>query len=135
MLAGFGFSDDESDEGDLWQEFPPAYVFVPRLLIVRRGRTATLTVSAFVRPGQSIDEAASLHGLLQGGGVARTASSGSTRYEAMAEPAPFAWKDAVARTVGDIRQGRFEKLVLARAVHAHLEHRILPYANRTVVFS
>jgi formyltetrahydrofolate deformylase len=40
-------------------------------------------------------------------------------------------------TVDDlIRKGRdLEKLVLARAVHAHLEHRILPYANRTVVFS
>ncbi len=35
-----------------------------------------------------------------------------------------------------IRKGRdLEKLVLARAVHAHLEHRVLPYANRTVVFS
>jgi formyltetrahydrofolate deformylase len=35
-----------------------------------------------------------------------------------------------------IRKGRdLEKLVLARAVRAHLEHRVLPYANRTVVFS
>jgi formyltetrahydrofolate deformylase len=35
-----------------------------------------------------------------------------------------------------IRKGRdLEKLVLARAVLAHLEHRVLPYANRTVVFS
>jgi formyltetrahydrofolate deformylase len=39
--------------------------------------------------------------------------------------------------VGDlIRKGRdLEKLVLSRAVLAHLEHRVLPYANRTVVFS
>jgi len=35
-----------------------------------------------------------------------------------------------------VRKGRdLEKLVLARAVLAHLEHRVLPYANRTVVFS
>ena len=35
-----------------------------------------------------------------------------------------------------IRKGRdLEKLVLARAVLAHLEHRVLPHANRTVVFS
>jgi formyltetrahydrofolate deformylase len=35
-----------------------------------------------------------------------------------------------------IRKGRdLEKVVLARAVLAHVEHRILPYANRTVVFS
>ncbi len=35
-----------------------------------------------------------------------------------------------------IRKGRdLERLVLARAVQAHLEHRVLPFANRTVVFS
>jgi formyltetrahydrofolate deformylase len=35
-----------------------------------------------------------------------------------------------------IRKGRdLEKLVLARAVLAHLEHRVLTHANRTVVFS
>ena len=35
-----------------------------------------------------------------------------------------------------IRLGRdLEKIVLARAVYWHLQHRILPYKNRTVVFS
>jgi formyltetrahydrofolate deformylase len=34
-----------------------------------------------------------------------------------------------------IRKGRdLEKVVLARAVHQHLEHRVLVYQNRTVVF-
>lgn len=34
-----------------------------------------------------------------------------------------------------IRKGRdIEKLVLARAVAAHLENRVLPYGNRTIVF-
>jgi formyltetrahydrofolate deformylase len=39
-------------------------------------------------------------------------------------------------TVDDlVRKGRdIEKLVLARAVTAHLEHRVLVYGNRTVVF-
>ncbi len=35
-----------------------------------------------------------------------------------------------------VRRGRdLEKVVLARAVHAHLERRVLVYRNRTVVFS
>jgi formyltetrahydrofolate deformylase len=35
-----------------------------------------------------------------------------------------------------IRKGRdLEKIVLARAVRLHLEHRVLPYANRAVVFA
>ena len=39
-------------------------------------------------------------------------------------------------SVGDlIRKGRdLEKVVLARAVHAHLDNRILSYGNKTVVF-
>ncbi len=41
-------------------------------------------------------------------------------------------RDAVADLV---RKGRdLEKVVLARAVHAHLEHRVLVYGNKTVVF-
>jgi formyltetrahydrofolate deformylase len=35
-----------------------------------------------------------------------------------------------------VRKGRdLEKAVLARAVLAHLEHRVLVYGNKTVVFS
>jgi formyltetrahydrofolate deformylase len=35
-----------------------------------------------------------------------------------------------------IRKGQdLEKIVLARAVHAHLEHRLLVYNNKTIVFS
>ncbi|MDP4273992.1 MAG: formyltransferase family protein, partial [Bacteroidota bacterium] len=35
-----------------------------------------------------------------------------------------------------IRKGRdLEKIVLSRAVYAHIQHRILVYNNRTVVFS
>jgi formyltetrahydrofolate deformylase len=34
-----------------------------------------------------------------------------------------------------VRQGRdLEKLVLSRAVWLHMQHRILPYRNRTVIF-
>ena len=34
-----------------------------------------------------------------------------------------------------VRKGRdLEKIVLARAVYAHLKHRVLAYENRTVVF-
>jgi formyltetrahydrofolate deformylase len=34
-----------------------------------------------------------------------------------------------------IRKGRdLEKMVLARAVRLHLKHRILTYANKTVIF-
>jgi formyltetrahydrofolate deformylase len=45
---------------------------------------------------------------------------------------PVSHKDSVDDMV---RKGRdLEKIVLARAVYAHLQHRVLAYDNRTVVF-
>jgi formyltetrahydrofolate deformylase len=68
---------------------------------------------------------------------------GATAHYATEEldAGPIIEQDVVRVTHRDavedlIRKGRdLEKLVLARAVLAHLEHRVLPYANRTVVFS
>lgn len=53
---------------------------------------------------------------------------------------PIIAQDVVAVSHKDsvedmVRKGRdLEKIVLARAIHAHLQHRILVYDNRTVVF-
>ena len=42
----------------------------------------------------------------------------------------------MSRVEGLIRKGRdLEKMVLARAVWAHLQNKVLAYKNRTVVFS
>ena len=55
-------------------------------------------------------------------------------------PEPIIEQDVVRVThkesPGDfIRKGRdLEKIVLARAVHHHLQHRILVHDNRTVIF-
>jgi formyltetrahydrofolate deformylase len=45
---------------------------------------------------------------------------------------PVSHRDAVADLVGKGRD--LEKVVLARAVRAHLEHRTLVYGNKTIVF-
>jgi len=120
FLTGFAFSDEAHEDG-LWEEFPPAHVFVPRILVARRGRTATLTVSTLVTPGNDVDPAGraanDVARLLQGNGAAQdlaAAVAASTRYEVVAAPPPDVWKDSVADTVSEIRSGRFEKLVLAR---------------------
>jgi formyltetrahydrofolate deformylase len=53
---------------------------------------------------------------------------------------PIICQDTVAVSHRDdidrfVRRGRdLEMVVLARAVQLHLEHRVLAYANRTVVF-
>ncbi len=44
MVGGFGFSD-RACEAYEWREFPPAWIFLPRLLWVRRGARCTLTTA------------------------------------------------------------------------------------------
>ena len=50
------------------------------------------------------------------------------------EPAAGAYATAVAEVVASIVGGGLEKVVLARAVLAHLPSRVLVYGNKTVVF-
>ena len=67
---------------------------------------------------------------------------GATSHYVTAEldAGPIIAQDVVAVSHKDsiddmVRKGRdLEKIVLARAVYAHLQHRILAYDNRTVVF-
>lgn len=121
FLGGLAFSPDERES---WRDFPPAYFFVPRILVARRGRAATLTVNTLVRPGRDVssadDVAMEVIRLIERGAIVEERSglsSGATRYEAIANPSPAAWKKAVADSVADIRSGRYEKLVLARTCH------------------
>ncbi len=67
---------------------------------------------------------------------------GATSHYVTAEldAGPIIAQDVVAVSHKDsvedmVRKGRdLEKIVLARAVYAHLQHRVLAYENRTVVF-
>jgi formyltetrahydrofolate deformylase len=67
---------------------------------------------------------------------------GATSHYVTAEldAGPIIAQDVVAVSHKDsvddmVRKGRdLEKIVLARAVYAHLQHRVLAYDNRTVVF-
>ncbi|HEY9158960.1 isochorismate synthase [Candidatus Binatus sp.] len=54
MVGGFGFSD-RACQAHEWREFPPAWIFLPRLLWVRRGARCTLTMTWAKDDRDSVD--------------------------------------------------------------------------------
>ena len=54
MVGGFGFSDHACKAHE-WREFPPAWIFLPKLLWVRRGARCTLTVAWAKDDRDSVD--------------------------------------------------------------------------------
>jgi isochorismate synthase len=120
FVGGFAFSP-ESPENDLWRGFPPGRLVLPYLVVVRRDRIATLTVAWMIDAGSeytkllrdlTVDVERMQH--VAASPEQTCAESASLRYEAAPTVPLHAWKRAVADTLGDIAQGRVDKLVLAR---------------------
>ena len=118
-VGGMAFSEAGSEAG-AWSSLPPALLTMPEVLIVRSAGRHLMTVCAIAGPGA--DPAAIRAGL-----ESRVASlrevplpfldpSPSRAVEVRSARPPAAYEDAVANAVRAIRDGRAEKLVLAREV-------------------
>lgn len=147
LLGGFRF-DPLAPRTEAWAAFPDALLILPRLTLVRAdGDRCLLTLNALVAPNTDpLADAGALLALRDlaldlpapdtaWGGLARTAGGGSG-HQTIArghEVAPAAthpmeaedvlpagaWQAAVADTARQIREGRYEKVVLARQVRLH----------------
>jgi len=115
-FAGFRFNP-EGRSDPAWRDFPDGLLYLPRLLYMRRGARAWLTVNACLAPGASLD--AELPVLLAD--LDRSAAP-----EAAGEPQPAVraeervrrdrWERAAAALIDAIGAGDVEKVVLARQV-------------------
>lgn len=120
FAGGFAFADEPPPNG-LWRGFPAGRLIVPRLAVVRRGRAAALTASASVEPASAAaDVVARLvedltSAAMSGGDGRDLPEEAGGAVETIEATAPEVWKKTVAAAVDDIRRGRFEKVVLARA--------------------
>jgi isochorismate synthase len=122
FVGGFAFAPESAEEAP-WQGFPAGRLVLPRMLIVRHDRGATLTASLLVderSDATALEQrlAADLE-RVQHPAVSTShngcAEPTASRYEAATTTSLPVWKQAVADTVGDIAAGRLDKLVLARA--------------------
>jgi isochorismate synthase len=121
-VGGFAFADD-GGEGPDWDGFTPASMTVPDLAIARHRGRAHLTIAVTVAPDDDADDlvsgvAARLEGL-RSEPLPLLDPAPVGRYRVQSPMPPSHYEDAVARAVGRIRAGEFEKIVLAREVRVH----------------
>jgi menaquinone-specific isochorismate synthase len=114
MVGGFGFSD-RACEAYEWREFPPAWIFLPRLLWVRRGARCTLTTAWAKDDRDSADRL-----------LARALEAPHSCHRSATAP-PFLelrpsttllerqdWRERVERVRSQILCGALKKVVLSR---------------------
>ena len=126
-VGGFAFADD-GGEAPHWADFGAADLIVPEVALARRGADVRLTLAAQAAPDDVPEEvAARLERRLAELRAAPLplldpAPAGRFRIASVAPPEHY--EAAVARAVERIREGAFEKIVLARevAVHAPADH-------------
>ena len=123
MVGGFGFSDRACDARE-WREFPPAWIFLPSLLWVRRGTRCTLTLTWANDDRNSVDHL-----------LARAVADGRACHQPAPSPleleqaAPLErqqWVDRVERIRARIHCGALQKIVLSRRLAAKSAFRIDP---------
>jgi isochorismate synthase len=115
--GGFAFAD-QGGSTSIWSSFPPALMVLPELSVHRQGKDAQLTVNALAGPG--VDAGAVLERLRARLAAVRDAPlplldparQGRTVIESVRSPRDF--EAAVSAAVGRIRDGRLQKVVLAR---------------------
>ncbi|WP_298816098.1 isochorismate synthase [Chloroflexus sp.] len=116
-VAGFRF-DPCQPASELWRDYPPALLVVPRLLIVRHGDVTTLTVNGMVDANSStlaLGAAAArrLQALI---GLPWRPHRPPSDLQIDVSLPPAIWKGIVADAIADLRAGALDKVVLARAV-------------------
>jgi len=118
-VGGFAFDEDGGAESH-WSSLPPALLFLPRLSIARVEGRCHLTLSAVIEPGADPEtERAAVEARLAGLSDASLpmldpSPAAGTRVRSVRSPGDF--ERAVERGVERIRDGDFEKVVLAREV-------------------
>jgi isochorismate synthase len=121
-VGGFSFAPD-GGKTPHWRAFGPASLVVPEVSVTRAGGRATMTLAALVQPDD--DPAQRLDGLLARAAELRAPSlplldpAPAGRFEVVSAMPPQHYEQAVARAVELIREGRMEKIVLAREVQVH----------------
>ncbi len=144
FFGGFAF-DSENPSTPLWADFPAGLLILPRFLLLHSSTQTALSMHMLVHASENVEEcfqrllsdAASLLTAIENstdvadvnGKVAgrsqgsplhvgdRTGQDRANRNLAIQDILPVSeWMQKVEEVASDIRQGRFEKVVLARSV-------------------
>jgi salicylate biosynthesis isochorismate synthase len=121
-FGGFAF-DPEGGASPDWRGFAPGSMLVPEISLARQANVTWLTVNAEVSPGDTRDDVMGRIerrlDSLRSGPLPLFDPHLTGRYEVASPMPPAHYEEAVARAVQRIRDGEFEKVVLAREVDVH----------------
>ena len=125
LMGGFAF-DPEGPRTELWRDFPAAHLIVPRVQLVLTGGDCWLTTNLLVGMDGLPDLEPTVLARLRAAFLDDDAST-SEPIAAISTDETLAcadvrdasdWRATVHDAVTSIRNGKFEKVVLAREVHA-----------------
>ncbi len=127
LFGGFAF-DTLSPRTQLWSEFPDGLLILPHFLLSYNADHVTLTINSMIRATDSIElQAQQIEEDLSKLQIAIKQSSNiplqhsTTLFSIYESQSASEWMKMVANVVEKIRQGTFEKVVLARDIELVLD--------------
>jgi salicylate biosynthesis isochorismate synthase/menaquinone-specific isochorismate synthase len=122
-VGGFAFAAT-GGASPWWRGFAPASFVVPEVSLARQCGETWLTVNLEIAPDDTADDALArvtdrLRGLDAGRSLPLIDPAPVGAYDVVSPMPPAHYEEAVARAVERIRDGEFEKIVLAREVEVH----------------
>ena len=131
-VGGLAF-DADGGGSPWWRGFAPASFVVPAVSLARRSAETWLTVNLEVAPDDTADDALAraadrLNGLHGDRPLPLVDPAPVGAYDVVSPMPPAHYEEAVARAVQRIRDGEFEKIVLAREVEVHAPQPFTPAA-------
>ena len=140
LMGGFAF-DADGPRSVHWHAFPSTHMSVPRLQLTSVGDECWISVSAIVGPdGEPDTDAESLSRLRSSAISAAHHLPSMAEYPPAAQNAPTTrpsfsdqrtdsdWREMVGDALDEIKRGKLEKVVLARAVRTSSSAELDPFA-------
>jgi isochorismate synthase len=136
LMGGFSFESD-GPTSKAWREFPSAHMIVPHIQLTSADGNCSTTISLIVTAdGQTDVDIETLIELRRT--ILESEPLASQEAASTDDPADLPifrdslpaeeWRGIVARAVGDIRDGKLEKVVLARAVETSAQREMDVFA-------
>jgi menaquinone-specific isochorismate synthase len=132
LFGGFSFGESHQ-ASEAWEAFPPACFLLPEVEIMAGGGSGILTLRRFIPVGEDPSRfRGDLHSRLSA--VKKALASFSVGDDqgdswipaTRAETDPAAWTALVKRALGEVADGTFSKVVLARVQTVSVEGRLDP---------
>ncbi len=132
LFGGFAF-DPLRSHTPLWDDFSDGLLVLPHLLFQYDKQQAVLSINTMIQPGAEIKQitagiiatlqqlSRSLENIARPSQARASTQDGESRVVIRDMLSPTQWMAQVANAVEMIREGAFQKVVLARAIHVSNE--------------